>query len=198
MGNNCFTASNKQSGIRPCDTIKVSSSTSSSPSPIVKLSGSPSSLLTSYIRFALLFKGQSPRFISSDDDRLTSLQIGSEVVSAGPSPEPLLDFIERKFPLPPLPAEDDEGDEETTSCLVKLTCLQHKSVTWHVERMLRWADDLATRGGRRTVDPALGSPKMELKKFGNSYSLLLELMFEHAQMEERVLFPIFDKADPGT
>jgi iron-sulfur cluster repair protein YtfE (RIC family) len=67
-----------------------------------------------------------------------------------------------------------------------------------VERLVRWADDLATRGGKKAVDPKMGSWKMEVRKFGRSYSQLLDVMMEHAQMEERVLFPIFDRADRGT
>ena len=59
------------------------------------------------------------------------------------------------------------------------------------------AEDLATRGGTRAVDPKVGTWKMEVVKFGRSYSQLLEVMLEHAQMEERVLFPIFDSADRG-
>ncbi|XP_022133544.1 uncharacterized protein LOC111006103 [Momordica charantia] len=64
-------------------------------------------------------------------------------------------------------------------------------------RLLRWAKDLAARGGRTAVDPAVGTPRMELRKFGRSYSQLLEVMLEHAQMEEKVLFPILEMADRG-
>jgi hypothetical protein len=67
-----------------------------------------------------------------------------------------------------------------------------------VERLVRWAEDLATRGGKKAVDPKMGSWKMEVRKFGRSYSELLDVMMEHAQMEERILFPIFDRADRGT
>ena len=62
---------------------------------------------------------------------------------------------------------------------------------------MRWAEDLSTRGGRRTVDPSVGSPRMELRKFGKNYSQLLEVMLEHAQMEEKVVFPVLERADRG-
>ena len=62
------------------------------------------------------------------------------------------------------------GDcNETTSLIVTPTRLQHQSMTWHIERMVRWAEDLATRGGRGAVDPIVGSPRMEVKKFEMSY-----------------------------
>ncbi|GMY23446.1 Ectopic P granules protein [Fagus crenata] len=70
-------------------------------------------------------------------------------------------------------------------------------MTWHVERLVRWVDDLTTRGGKGSVDPAVGSPRMEVRKFARSYSELLEVMLEHAQMEEKVVFPILDMADRG-
>lgn len=38
---------------------------------------------------------------------------------------------------------------------------------------------------------------MEVKKFARSYSQLLEMMLEHAQMEEKVVFPILERADRG-
>ncbi|KAK4835994.1 hypothetical protein QYF36_017217 [Acer negundo] len=194
MGN-CFTRSSKKSTaeIRPYDCIK--------PSPTVKLYGSSSSILTSYVRFALLYKSVCPRFLPSDTRSDTVLQIGSETVS-GPPRETLLRFIESKFPHPPLILNGDDdvdcrGEEETTPFIVRVTWLQHKSLIWHVGRMVRWSEDLVKRGGRRAVDPVVGSPKMEVRKLGNSYSQLLELLLEHAQMEERIVFPLLEKADRG-
>ncbi|KAK9283037.1 hypothetical protein L1049_011265 [Liquidambar formosana] len=66
-----------------------------------------------------------------------------------------------------------------------------------MERVVRWGEDLVTRGGKSGGDPTVGSPRMEVRKFGRSYSQLLEVMLEHAQMEERVVFPILEMADRG-
>ncbi|KAJ7970586.1 Hemerythrin-like [Quillaja saponaria] len=174
--------------------------------PTVRLYGSPTNIVTAYIRFALLHKAVSPDFVpssqttrfgGSEPENPVVLQVGSETVSG--SRETLLQYIDNRFPNPPLTttAGSREVEEETTPLIVKMTRLQHKSMTWHLERMVRWADDLAARGGRKAVDPALGSPRMEVKKFAKSYSQLLEVMLEHAQMEERVIFPILDMADRG-
>ncbi|KAK7277228.1 hypothetical protein RIF29_18379 [Crotalaria pallida] len=123
------------------------------------------------------------------------------------SQDALVKFIDARFPnLPPAAAStmaaasSAEGSEEAaaaTSLVARVIRLQHKSMTWHVERMVRWGEDLATRGGRKGVDPKMGNWRMEMTKFGRSYSQLWEVMMEHAQMEERVLFPIFDRADRG-
>ena len=138
----------------------------------------------------------------ADPEIPVTLQAGSEVVSG--SRDALLRFIDARFPglspppPPPLLAPPAaRKEEETTSLMVRVTRLQHKSMTWHLERMARWVEDLAKRGGRKAIDPKVGSWRMEVRKFGRSYSQLLEVMMEHAQMEERVLFPIFDSADRG-
>lgn len=90
-----------------------------------------------------------------------------------------------------------EGFDEGTPPVVKAIWLHHRSMTWHVERMLRWSEDLAARGGRRAVDPSVGTPKMEIRKFARSYTQLQEVMLEHAQMEERILFPVLESVDRG-
>lgn len=203
MGN-CFGKNSKKSTaeIVPHDNIK-GISPSPSPSPTVRLYGSPTSTVTAYIRFALLYKTVSLRFVPSETPSFGSetpvLQIGSETVSG--SRETLLSYIEARFPHPPLVIRrgDDveEEEDETTPLVVRVIGLQHKSMTWHVERLVRWVDDLTTRGGKGSVDPAVGSPRMEVRKFARSYSELLEVMLEHAQMEEKVVFPILDMADRG-
>ncbi|TKY50785.1 hemerythrin/HHE cation-binding motif [Spatholobus suberectus] len=168
--------------------------------PTVRLHGSPKSVLAAYIRFALLHKavsldfvpsGEAERVGGSEPEGTVTLQVGSEVVSG--SRETLLRFIDTRFPGPSLGG----GNDEATSLLATLTRVQHTSMLWHVERMVKWAEDLTTRGGKKTVDPSVGTPRMEIRKFARSYSELLEVMMEHAQMEETVLFPIFDKADRG-
>lgn len=180
--------------------------------PAVRLHGSPQSILAAYVRFALLHRSVSLDFVPSsetatssrvgwsDPDGPVTLQVGSETVSG--SRETLLRFIDSRFPNLPMTAaaadrRGEEKEEETTPLLVRVTRLQHKSMLWHVERMVRWADDLVKRGGKKAVDPSIGTPRMEIGKFSKSYSQLLEAMLEHAQMEERVLFPIFDMADRG-
>ncbi|KAG4996935.1 hypothetical protein AAZX31_10G106300 [Glycine max] len=185
--------------------------------PAVRLHGSPNSIFAAYTRFAVLHNAVPPdpvlaaapppqaptAFCGGRSEAAVPVvfHVGHDVASG--SRDALLRFIDLKFPdlaeeetAPPPPAESGGGKEET-SLVVRVTRLQHKSMTWHLERMVGWAEDLATRGGTRAVDPKVGTWKMEVVKFGRSYSQLLEVMLEHAQMEERVLFPIFDSADRG-
>ncbi|KAB2033450.1 hypothetical protein E1A91_D04G020200v1 [Gossypium mustelinum] len=188
MGN-CFFKSKKPTAeIAPCDCTRRFR-----PAPVaptVRLYGSASSPVAAYIRFALLHKNVSLQLVPTEGDTLV-LEIGSETVSG--HRETLLQFIEEKFPHPPLRFDL----VERTPLVVKVTRLQHRSITWHLERMVRWVEDLRTRGKRKTVDPAVGSPRMELKKLEKNYAQLLEVMLEHAQMEERIVFPLLQRADPG-
>ncbi|KAM7526772.1 hypothetical protein LguiA_016674 [Lonicera macranthoides] len=191
MGN-CLRALKKSmSEIAPSDLIKGS--------PAVTLYGSPNSASTSYIRFALLYKPVSLHYIPTETPNFGSeppvIQCGSDVVSG--SVTTMLFYLDGKFPNPPLLSRRINLYSETTPLLVWAVILQHRSVRWHVERMVRWGDDLATRGGRSRGDPVMGSPRMEVRKFGKSYSQLLEVMLEHAQMEERIVFPILERADRG-
>ncbi|XP_059628448.1 uncharacterized protein LOC132271171 [Cornus florida] len=190
MGN-CFGKLKKSTAeIAPSDYVKGS--------PTVRLYGSPHSNLTSYIRFALLYKPLSLHFVPSETPDFGSespvLQFGSESVSG--SLQTLVQYIESKFPNPPLMSYGSRYDDKTPP-VAAAAALHHRSMVWHVERLVRWADDLAVRGGKAGGNPAVGSPRMEVRKFGRSYSQLLDLMLEHAQMEEIIVFPILEMADRG-
>ncbi|KDO44420.1 hypothetical protein CISIN_1g0192501mg, partial [Citrus sinensis] len=190
-----FTSKKSTAEIAPYDcVVKVNK-----PTPSVRLCGSPNSILTAYVRFALLYKSISPRFIPCDNPIFESevptvLRVGSESVSG--SRQTLLDFVESKFPEPSLNniGDADDGDEVSPR-VVRMMRMQHGSLRWHLARMVRWAEDLAKRKGKKAGDPTVGSPKMEFKKFASTYSQLLELLLEHAQMEERVVFPGLEKDD---
>ncbi|KFK34681.1 hypothetical protein AALP_AA5G177600 [Arabis alpina] len=202
----CFSTTTKStSEIAPFDLVVKPPPTTAAPTPAktpassaatVRLYGPSNSLVTSYLRFALLHKGVSLRFIPSEDQKPT-IQLGSETVTG--SQEILIRYIEEKFPEPRLMIWkfNLEGFDEATPLIVKMIWLQHRSMLWHIERMVRWSEDLAARGGKRAVDPSVGTPKMEIRKFAKSYTMLQDVMVEHAQMEERILFPVLESVDRG-
>nr|GMD86188.1 uncharacterized protein LOC109186623 isoform X1 [Ipomoea batatas] len=162
--------------------------------PAVKLYGTPFGIDTYYLRFALLYKPVALKFVPSDSHETAAIEYESDVVSG--SVETLVRYLDDKFPEPRLQVSGGETTS-STPVVVRVVALQHRSMVWHLERMARWAEDLAARRGKARGDPAMGSPRMELKKFGRSYSQLLEVLLEHAQMEEKVVFPILEKADRG-
>lgn len=83
--------------------------------------------------------------------------------------------------------------------LVSMTLLQHESILSHFEKLVHTTDEMimAAKQPSKTVDPVKGSLAMQIKKLSAGYSLLLQFMLEHAQMEERVIFPALEKADRG-
>nr|XP_043632837.1 uncharacterized protein LOC122604017 [Erigeron canadensis] len=168
------------------------------PAPVVRLYGSPASPATSYIRFAIMYKPVTLLFVPSETPdfgfETPVIQYGSDVISG--SSVTILRYLDAKFPTPLLLSNWNNNDERMP-VVVTSTVLQHKSLLWHLERMVRWGEDLATRGGKSKGDPVMGSARMEVKKYGKSYSQLLELLLEHAQMEERILFPILEREDRG-
>lgn len=178
----------------PPPVIKPSSAT-----PVVKLYGSPEDTLTNYVRFALLYKPVNLQLVPTQPTRFGSempyIRFGSDTIWG--SLETILEYVESKFPEPPLSRKPGWIHVTPPPAIVTMGVMQHRSMTWHLDRMVRWAEDLAARGGKAIGDPRMGSPRMEVRKFGTSYSQLLDLMLEHAQMEETVIFPVLEKADRG-
>lgn len=166
--------------------------------PVVRLSGSLSSLTVCRIRIVLLYKAVSVRYVTENpvsrhDAAVLVLKCGSDTVSG--TYEMVLQYIEARFPEPPLVS--GLGEELGGGAVVVAVTLQHRSMRCQLDRMVRWVEDLATRGGSISVDMSVGSSRMEVRKFGRRYSQLLEVMLEHAQMEERIVFPVLESADRG-
>lgn len=167
------------------------------PPPEVRLCGDPANPATYCVRFGLQYKPLSLRFFPSQMPlSLFTLRFEDDDPVSGSS-ETVLQYVESKLPKPPLLVREKEWDDTPSFPVVRMAELQHRSMMWHLERVERWGQDLVTRGGTVAVDPSMGTPRMELRKFGKSYGKLLEVLLEHAQMEERVIFPIFNAADRG-
>lgn len=194
MGNCLDTTHKSTAEIAPSELIK--------PQPTVKLYGQPDSFATSHIRLAILYKPVTLHFIPSDEHQTPTLVYKSDVVSG--SVDDILSYLDSKFPDPPLSAAPNGSggiwgwSGDSTPLVVWVVKMQHRSLSWHLERMVKWAEDVVARGGNAKGDPSMGTPRMEMKKFGKSYSSLLQLLLEHAQMEETVLFQILESADRGT
>ncbi|KAK9735160.1 hypothetical protein RND81_04G187600 [Saponaria officinalis] len=169
--------------------------------PLVFLHGDSSNSATHFLRFALRFKPLTLRFIPSSDETPPStftLRFEKSGDAVTGTADTVLRFADSKLPHPPLLRKVDDDVAETTSFeVVRMVELQHRSVRWHVERVARWTADLATRGGKEAVDPRVGTPKMEVNKLGKNYGKLVEVLQEHAQMEERIIFPFLEAHDQG-
>jgi glutathione S-transferase len=83
--------------------------------------------------------------------------------------------------------------------IVLMTMLQHHSILVHLEGFVRLVDRLASV---KPEDIAKDSMKRtligtQLRGLPKQFGQLLDLMQEHAQMEERIIFPALEMADPG-
>lgn len=146
------------------------------------------------LRIGLLYKNVAVQFYAAGDGPV--VEEGGEKVAG--SPEAILRWAEERFPGPAIVGK--AGAAPPGVAVAVAVAVQHRSMERHLERMVRWGEAMAAGGGGgagRAADGRRGSPRMEARKFGRSYSQLAELMMEHAQMEERVVFPIIDRADRG-
>jgi hypothetical protein len=83
--------------------------------------------------------------------------------------------------------------------IVLMTVLQHRSILVHLERFVRLVDGLASVRPEEITKDSLKRTLVgtQLRGLPKKFGRLLELMQEHAQMEERFIFAALDTADPG-
>lgn len=163
--------------------------------PVYRLYAPATCPWTLWLRISLSYKPIPFQFFpshASAGTRSAVLECGLETV-AGP-PELILRYVDGKYPDPPL--LDSEGP--VRPAVEKAAALQHRSMRRQLERVVKWAEELAEAGSKAKRPAAAGStPRMEVRKFGRCYAQLHELMVEHAQAEERLIFPVLDLADRG-
>ncbi len=83
--------------------------------------------------------------------------------------------------------------------IVLMTMLQHRSILVHLERFVRLVDGLASVRPEEITKDSLKRTLVgtQLRGLPKKFGRLLELMQEHAQMEERFIFAALEMADPG-
>ncbi|XP_020595909.1 uncharacterized protein LOC110035914 [Phalaenopsis equestris] len=152
--------------------------------PAVQLHGSETSPIAWRIRVALLYKLLDVDFIESRDGE-PFIRCGSETVTG--SEESLLRYIDKRFGGPPAAGAATETDGRGMA--VEMMLVQHRSILQHVEGMARWAEKMTEEAGDGWRGKAADGRRM-----ARFYGELVEIMLEHAQMEERFLFPALDRS----
>ncbi|KAL0922867.1 hypothetical protein M5K25_006898 [Dendrobium thyrsiflorum] len=150
--------------------------------PPAQLHGSETSLIAWRIRVALLYKRVAVEFVECGDNE-PFLRCGSETVTG--SEESLLRYIDNRYGGPPT---DTATETEGRVMAAEVIVVQHRSIQQHVEDMARWAAKMTAASGDEWKGRAA-----EGRRMGKLYGELVEIMLEHAQMEERFLFPILDR-----
>jgi glutathione S-transferase len=88
--------------------------------------------------------------------------------------------------------------EKLPQPLVSLTLLQHKSISWHLEAFVKLVQEFDSINRKTSIDTMQRTVFVtRLRELPKVYDRLLELLQEHAQMEERVIFPALETADQG-
>lgn len=87
--------------------------------------------------------------------------------------------------------------ERAPSPLIIMTVLQHRSILWHLERLVVLADALPVDKVAIEDSGRRGVAGKQMQMLWKMYGRLLDLMQEHAQMEERVIFPAIDSTEEG-
>ncbi|MQL73024.1 hypothetical protein Taro_005379 [Colocasia esculenta] len=156
----------------------------------VRLHGPAGSSATSTIRVALLYKSAAVQFFPSREGPL--LEHAGESVAG--TPEAILQYIDAKLPGPAILGK---GLVPAQPGMALAAALQHRSMERHLERIARWAEGLAAEevGGVEGKDRR--RCRAETRRLRRSYAQLAEMMLEHAQMEERLVFPALESADRG-
>jgi glutathione S-transferase len=78
-----------------------------------------------------------------------------------------------------------------------MTVLQHRSILWQLDRLVQLADMLAVAKAEIRAGGSKRQGNTQMQSLWKGYGCLLELMQEHAQMEERVVFPALEVAAEG-
>ncbi|KAJ7245414.1 hypothetical protein O6H91_Y430400 [Diphasiastrum complanatum] len=88
--------------------------------------------------------------------------------------------------------------ERPSPVIVNLTCLQHRSISCHLQSLVDLARNILEHkteiNGHTTGRTQM---QLQLKMLWKGYCNTLELMQEHAQMEERFIFPLLEEAAKG-
>ncbi|KAK1288106.1 hypothetical protein QJS10_CPB19g00411 [Acorus calamus] len=150
----------------------------------VSLHGSDACPVAASLRLALLFKSVAVRFVPSDPSSPILLQCGPDAVSG--DLDYLLRYIDGRFAGPPVVVRGPFSSGSPP--LAAAVTIQHRSLGRLVDRAVEMAGDLTVGKGTR-----VGSPR----GLGKLYSMLLEVLLEHAQMEERIVFPALERANRG-
>lgn len=154
---------------------------SPSPDPI-RLHGCDSCPVAARIRIALLYKSIPVDLVPLPNPlNRPFLQLGSETLDA--PADSLLRCIDARFAgAPEAAVEWEQGTMEAAAAAVRL---QHRSMERHAAALERWARDLVA--GKRGIGG-------KGRGIGDWYGKAMEMMLEHAQMEETFLFPLLDRA----
>uniref|UniRef100_A0ACD5XC01 Uncharacterized protein n=1 Tax=Avena sativa TaxID=4498 RepID=A0ACD5XC01_AVESA len=177
---------------------------------VVRVYGSDGCPVAWRLRVALLYKAAAPLHFTPSE----AAPLGRPVLrlsAADPelcgTADELLRHVDARFegkpsvaPPPQRPATRASLAAAAAEEVAEMVRLQHRSAERHLEGVAAMLAEMVRKGGKkaggkgRTV-PVEGA---EVRRLGKWYGDAMEVMLEHARMEERVLFPDIQRASfPG-
>jgi hypothetical protein len=170
---------------------------------VVRVYGSDGCPVAWRLRVSLLYKAAAPlHFTPSEAAPLGRpvLRLSAADPELTGSIEELLRQVDDRFEGKPRVAPPERPRPTSTSAaeeVAELVRLQHRSAERHLEGVAAKVAEMATKGkkmgkGRNFVEGA------EVRRLGKWYGDAMEVMLEHARMEEILIFPDLQRtAHPG-
>ncbi|KAL5223185.1 hypothetical protein ABZP36_027898 [Zizania latifolia] len=174
---------------------------------VVRVYGSDGCPVAWRIRVSLLYKAAAPvHFTPSEAAPLGRpvLRLSASDPELCGTADELLRHVDARFEGKPLVAPPEQPARASAAAaaaeeVAELVRLQHRSAERHLEgvaskvaEMVKKGGKKAGKGGKLVVEGA------EVRRLGKWYGDAMEVMLEHARMEETVLFPDIQRASfPG-
>uniref|UniRef100_A0ACD5WLY9 Uncharacterized protein n=1 Tax=Avena sativa TaxID=4498 RepID=A0ACD5WLY9_AVESA len=177
---------------------------------VVRVYGSDGCPVAWRLRVALLYKAAAPLHFTPSE----AAPLGRPVLrlsAADPelcgTADELLRHVDARFegkpsvaPPPQRPATRASLAAAAAEEVAEMVRLQHRSAERHLEGVAAMLAEMVRKGGKKAGGKGRAVPVegAEVRRLGKWYGDAMEVMLEHARMEERVLFPDIQRASfPG-
>jgi hypothetical protein len=181
-------------------------------SSVVRVYGSDGCPVAWRLRVALLYKAAAPlHFTPSEAAPLgrPMLRLSAADPELCGTADELLRHVDARFEgkptvAPPPPPQRRPATRASLAAaaaeeVAEMVRLQHRSAERHLEGVAAKLAEMVKKGGKKAgKGRVVAAEGAEVRRLGKWYGDAMEVMLEHARMEERVLFPDIQRASfPG-
>lgn len=175
---------------------------------VVRVYGSDGCPVAWRLRVALLYKAAAPvHFTPSEAAPLGRpvLRLSAADPELCGAADELLRHVDARFEGKPCVAPPERPPSARASLaaaaaeeVAEMVRLQHRSAERHLEGVAAKLAEMVKKGGKKAGKGRNVVEGAEVRRLGKWYGDAMEVMLEHARMEERVLFPDIQRASfPG-
>lgn len=173
---------------------------------IVRVYGSDGCPVAWRLRVSLLYKAAAPvHFTPSEAAPLGRpvLRLSASEPELCGAADELLRHVDARFDGKPRVAPPERPARASLAAaaaeeVAEMVRLQHRSAERHLEGVAAKLAEMVKKGGKKAGKGRNVVEGAEVRRLGKWYGDAMEVMLEHARMEERVLFPDIQRASfPG-